>query len=347
MKKENGYYNWYTNTTTTYNSSAVKFQKNSINPINKNFDFNEHFCNENNLFILNIYYTFINYFISNYKIEGTDDLSFDGEDLMFKILNGSCGLYKFRNEIWPINVSISSFNFLNKPIEVRVNEPKSSLLNNKIIKTKKSTGDFDDFQEIRFNYNRSSLLILIWNYLQELKDIWKLTILEKTKIFDKNILNSNIVNQDATLKEFLEVVEVTDKNLYLLDFKSAGLEEFDKGNEISYFKLEYGKETTERIITKWDFVEKQIFKILGIKFNNKEEKNNANLVSKEITQEEERGKIIAQAFSDIINLDLKKANKKFGLNLKLVIKSEKIEKEMNEEKMQKVSQENEEEEKNE
>lgn len=318
-------YNTYTNVSTSFSSEITKFNKPQIDPTNKNFNYHTDF-ERFDIFTLNIYYSFINYFISDFIITGTEDLDFDGQDLIYKVLNGSCGLYKFRGKIIPVNVSILKWNFLNKPTEVRINEPKSKLLNNKIIKIDEF-GKLKNFVEIRFNINRSSLIVLIWRYLEQIRELWNLIEQENGKIFDKYILNSNILNQSAQNKNTMYQIENTNKNLYNLDFDVAGITEFGKNKDISLLKLEFGKETTDRLQSKWDFVFKEIYKILGIKFNNKENKDGANLVSKEITQEENRGRIINEAFSDIINLDLKKANKLFNLNLKLSVKTTKWEKE--------------------
>jgi hypothetical protein len=98
-------YNTYTNVSTSFSSEITKFNKPQIDPTNKNFNYHTDF-ERFDIFTLNIYYSFINYFISDFIITGTEDLDFDGQDLIYKVLNGSCGLYKFRGKIIPVNVSI-------------------------------------------------------------------------------------------------------------------------------------------------------------------------------------------------------------------------------------------------
>lgn len=318
-------YNNYTNITTSYNSALTGINKPAVDPTNKNFNFHTD-LERMDIFILNIYYTFMNYFISNFIVKGTEELDFDGQDLIYKLLNGMCGLVKFRGQVVPVNITIKKWNFLNKPTEILINEPRSKLLHNKTIKINEF-GKFKNFQEIRFNINRTSLLIIIWRYLTQIHELWELIELENGKIFDKYIINSSILNQGSENKRVMDLIEHSNRNLYNLDFDSAGITEFGKNKDITLLKLEFSKETTDRLQSKWDFVFKEIYKILGIKFNNKENKNGANLVSKEITQEENRGQIISEGYSDIIQLDLEKANKLFKLNLKLEVKSKEIEKE--------------------
>lgn len=327
MNNEKGSYNIVLNSSENFFSKFEKLNKSQMNPLDKNFDFG----GLRNEFIFNNWLWVKEYLMEKINIEGLENLVFDKYIFLDKIFNGVCGIYKIGDKVVPVNISITQFNFLNNPKEIKIVEPLNRYLDGKTFKIEdKNLDGFKEIVEIKLNYDRWPLILIIREFLDMIGEIWDLAYAENNNLLTKYLVNGNVLNA----KQMEEIINnsVRDKriNISIVDFTSD-LADINRDNQ-GVIKLDWD-DITQRIINKYEFVFRNLFKRLGIPFNNQADKKGANVIEKEITTETGTAKYTFNHMINIINIGLQEVNKKFSLNLKASENTEyedKIEEEQNE-----------------
>lgn len=254
-------------------------------------------------FKLNFFLRIKNYLFEKMEVEGLPD-NFDKYQFLDKVFNGSMALLEFRKKLWPVNITILQFNFINEPVKIKVIEPLSNLLNG-MEYVRDEFGEFNKIHEVRFNYDRNSLWYKIYPFLDQLEEVWNVFIADNRHILDKFLINGRLLKQEQLEQVLNQIVTSKGKTIHVVDFDTS-VEDIVGDQKNLMIQIPYNQFSTDRVIKKYEFIIKEAFKEIGIPFNNQADKKGANVIEKEITTETETTEYIFKNYISVMNNDLEK-----------------------------------------
>lgn len=277
-----------------------------------------------NNFERNLYNSFKHYFMEKINVNGIDNFSWNKYHFLDKVFNGTMAFYLHAGEIRPVNITPTKFNYLQEPTNIKIIEPMSASLNGREEKISEFA-DFKRISEVKFNYDRMSLRFLLKPYIEQLYQIWLSMEQENFKIFDKKLINQNIIKQTKNNRLVLQNIERSRNTFHALDIQAGEIKKLSDNNSSLFEDITFSDTVTDRLIRKYEFTMKEAFKICGMKFNNAADKKGENTIEAEISAENEKSNYLFNHFINSIKKGLINVNKKFNTNISISLNEEKEE----------------------
>lgn len=232
------------------------------------------------------------------------------------IENGSAVFVKINDNYVVANYSVDTFNMYNEPVIVRITEPKSPILNGKVVDLRSDLGHL-----IRNNERRTTILTKAQRYIKSMEKV--LFQIEKniTSSAPKGIINLknadiefNEVNQ-APVKNSMEQMINGQDTFYAL--RSKSIDDYDAtgdNNEEIFIPIEL-TDRTESLIQNYTFLKENLKELVGASLNVHQKKERA--IQDEISGQQGFSTSARQHAYNIRLNDIEEVNEKFGLSISI------------------------------